>query len=134
MIFDKIQVDYRFVPYGTVLDPEKNTLSVDVGMKTVPGVIDHHHPEADVECAASLIVKSPSLVLDHIRRDGLFSQDSPSFRLRIITHPLPDFDAVASAFLVLKLIESGDVPRLRFAQRLEEWTNFRFYNRIIMER
>ncbi len=109
MILDKIQIDCQFVPYGTVLEPEENTLAVDVGMRTVPGIIDHHHPEADVECAASLIVKSPSLVLDHIKRNEILSQERGSFKLRILTHPFPDFDAVASVFLALKLLELGEV-------------------------
>jgi len=109
MILNEVEVDYQFVPYGTVLEPEKNTLAMDVGMKTVPGVIDHHHPEAEVECTASLITKSPWLVLDHIRREDMLSKEKDSSWLRILTHRLPDFDAVASIFLALKLLELGTV-------------------------
>jgi len=97
---------YEFVPYGTVLEPQKNTLALDVGMKTVPGVIDHHHPDAEAECSASLIVKHPHLVLDHVNRKTLENDGDTSQALRIITHRLPDFDAVASIFLCLKLIET----------------------------
>lgn len=103
----KIEVTYQFVSYGRQLSPEKNTLALDVGMKTAPGVIDHHHPQADVECTASLIAKSPHLVLDHIRRDDI--QKAVSYPLRIITHRYPDFDAVSSIFLVLKLLEIGRI-------------------------
>ncbi len=109
MTLDKMNIEYQFVPYGMVIEPEKDTLVMDVGMKTVPGVIDHHHPEAEVECTASLIVKSPSLVLDHIKRDEILKKEKDSYRLRIITHRLPDFDAVSSIFLALKLIEIGIV-------------------------
>ncbi len=102
-----MEVTYQFVVYGLQLSPKKHTLALDVGMKTVPGVIDHHHPQADVECTASLIAKSPHLVLDHINREDI--QKAASCPLRIITHRFPDFDAVSSIFLVLKLLEIGRI-------------------------
>ncbi len=89
---------FEFVPYGSVLDPQPGTVVLDVGMRTVPGVIDHHHPEAEPECAASLVVKYPQLVLDHL------GPEEP--RVKIVTHRLPDFDALSSAFLALKLLET----------------------------
>jgi len=100
-----MNIIYRFVNYGEPLAPEKDTLVLDVGMNMLPGVIDHHHPQAEAECAASLIVKYPGLVLDHLRRDG---QTAPA-SLTIITHRLPDFDAVSSIFLALKLLETGRI-------------------------
>lgn len=104
-----IEVTYQFVPYGQQLSPEKQTLALDVGMKTVPGVIDHHHPQADVECTASLIAKSPHLVLDHIKREYIQGSKEAPYSLRMITHRFPDFDAVSSIFLVLKLLEIGRI-------------------------
>jgi len=95
-----MEVIYEFVPYGENLEPRPNTIVLDVGMKTMPGVIDHHHPNAETECTASLIVKYPSLVLDHIKIPE---------NLRIVTHRLPDFDALSSIFLTLKLLELGKV-------------------------
>ena len=102
MTSDHITPRYRFVPYGTRFEAEKNTLVLDVGMKTVPGIIDHHHPDAEPECTASLIVKHPSLVLNHIEKERIAN-------LQFITHRRPDFDAVASIFLSLKLLETGNV-------------------------
>jgi len=102
-----MEVVYQFVKYGEDLKPEKNTLALDVGMKTMPGVIDHHHPEAEPECTASLIAKHPHLVLDHINKDEIAAKEGESSKLRIITHRFPDFDAASSAFLALKLIENG---------------------------
>jgi hypothetical protein len=93
---------FRFVPYGSQFEPKNDTLVLDVGMKTVPGIIDHHHPDAEPECTASLIVKHPSLVLSHIQWDKIEN-------LQIITHRRPDFDAVTSAYLALKLLEQGGV-------------------------
>jgi hypothetical protein len=90
-------ITFEFVPYGSRLDPQPGTIVLDVGMKMVPGVIDHHQPGAEPECAASLVVKHPGLVLDHIpTAEGL---------VKIITHRLPDFDALSSVFLALKLLE-----------------------------
>ena len=103
------EVTYQFVNYGEHLKPAKNALALDVGMKTVPGVIDHHHPEAEVECTASLIAKYPHLVLDHIKREGSGEEKKKPLRLHIITHRLPDFDSLSSIFLSIKLLETGQV-------------------------
>lgn len=97
-------ITYSFVPYGQPFDPAPNRLVLDVGMKTVPGVIDHHHPQAEPECTASLIAVHPSLVLDHLRPGG---RAADLDALTIITHRLPDFDSLASIFLSLKLLETG---------------------------
>jgi hypothetical protein len=105
---EKIEVTYQFVNYGEDLRPSKGVLILDVGMKTVPGVIDHHHSEAEVECAASLIAKHPNLVLGHIR-ESTAEEKEETLKLRIVTHRLPDFDAISSIFLALKLIETGKI-------------------------
>ncbi|MFP4083193.1 MAG: hypothetical protein ACLFVG_10645 [Candidatus Aminicenantes bacterium] len=105
---EKIEITYQFVPYGKEFSPQKDTLVLDVGMKTVPGVIDHHHPDAPVECAASLVAKFPHLVLDHIKPEHIHKEARIS-PLRIITHRFPDFDAVSSVFLAFKLLEKGEV-------------------------
>jgi len=95
-----MQVTFDFVAYGEKFEPQPDTVVLDVGMRTVPGVIDHHHPEAEAECTASLIARHPELVLDHVKRPET---------LRLITHRLPDFDALSSIFLTLKLLEIGTV-------------------------
>jgi hypothetical protein len=95
-----MEIGYRFVNYGERFEPQPQTLVLDVGMKTVPGVIDHHHPEAEPECTASLIAKYPQLILEHIRGADPFT---------IITHRLPDFDSLASIFLATKLLETGRI-------------------------
>ncbi|MGB8951725.1 MAG: hypothetical protein WCC06_03555 [Candidatus Aminicenantales bacterium] len=102
-----MSVSYQFVNYGENIAPQDNTLVLDVGMKTVPGVIDHHHPEAEPECTASLIAKYPRLVLDHIGKQRIEEEKPSPQALTIITHRLPDFDSLASIFLSLKLIEKG---------------------------
>jgi hypothetical protein len=104
-----MDVSFKFVNYGERFEPAPGTIVLDVGMKTVPGVIDHHHPDAEAECTTSLIIKHPRLVLDHVRpsKAGTDGADAPP--LTFITHRLPDFDALASIFLTLKLLETGRV-------------------------
>ncbi len=109
MILPPFEADYRFAAYGTEFAPRKGTLVLDVGMKTVPGVIDHHHPQAEPECTASLIIKYPALVLDHIPRDEIHKKAERTFYLNIVTHRLPDFDAVASIYLAMKLLKTGQI-------------------------
>lgn len=106
-----MDISYEFVNYGEVFSPRPGVLVLDVGMTTVPGVIDHHHPQAEPECTASLIAKYPHLVLDHLRglSEKTPAQESP--KLRIITHRLPDFDALSSIFLVYQLLALGHVNR-----------------------
>lgn len=104
-----MDITYKFVNYGERFDPVPGTIVLDVGMKTVPGVIDHHHPDAETECTASLIIKYPHLVLDHIRPSTTGASAAELPPLTFITHRLPDFDALASIFLVLKLLETGRV-------------------------
>jgi len=104
-----MEISCEFVNYGTELDPQPGTVVLDVGMKTVPGVIDHHHPTAEPECTASLIVKHPRLVLDHIRPSDGGGAGAAQEGLHVITHRLPDFDALASIFLTVRLLETGRV-------------------------
>jgi hypothetical protein len=111
-----MDLTFKFVNYGENLEPAAGTLVLDVGMRTVPGVIDHHHPEAEPWCTASLVVRHPSLVLDHIRPSG-----AGAAALTFVTHRLPDFDALASIFLSLKLIEAGRVDAAM--ERLAAYAN-----------
>ncbi len=111
MILNRDKLNYRFVPYGTEFVPERATLVLDVGMKTVPGIVDHHHPEAEPECTASLIAKHPSLILGHTERDKLEL---------IVTHRRPDFDAVSSIFLALRLLETDKIDP--FIEKIATYT------------
>lgn len=104
-----MEVSYQFVNYGENINPEIGALVLDVGMKTVPGVIDHHQPSAEVECAASLITKHPYLVLDHFKKEEMAQKNGEALKLKIITHRLPDFDAISSIFLALRLLKTGRV-------------------------
>ncbi|MCX6561300.1 MAG: hypothetical protein NTZ26_12400 [Candidatus Aminicenantes bacterium] len=105
-----LNIEYQFADYGTPFETTPGRVVVDVGMRLAPGVLDHHHPEAEAECAASLVVKHPELVLDHIRPGGR----EPEGTLTFVTHKLPDFDALAAIFLARRLIERGEIdPAMR---------------------
>jgi hypothetical protein len=101
----------EFVNYGTDIEPQPGTVVLDVGMKTVPGVIDHHHPSAEPECTASLIVKHPRLVLEHVRPHQAGGPAAGQESLRVITHRLPDFDSIASIYLTVRLLETSRVDQ-----------------------
>jgi len=115
-----MDIIYEFVPYGERFEPRPATIVLDVGMRTVPGVIDHHHPEAEPECTASLIAKYPELVLDHLSPFRASAPQGSLPPLRIVTHRLPDFDSLASIFLTLKLLEMGKINPL--LERIARYT------------
>ena len=107
-------IKYRasFVPYGSILAPETGKLALDVGNRLLPGVIDHHQPGAEEECAASLVLRYPHFVLDHLK-------GTPIEEITIITHVSPDLDAVTSAFFVHFLLTNGHLPL--FAEAIAEY-------------
>ncbi len=93
-------VEFQFVEYGEEFEPQEGVLVLDVGRKLEKGILDHHQETAEDECAATLVVKYPQYILSHL--DGKNS-------FKIITHKYPDFDAVSSSYLALKLLEYGKV-------------------------
>ena len=103
---------FEFVPMGTVMEARAGAVAVDVGGKCIPGVIDHHFREAGDECAASLLARSPGLVLDHLGTGGV--------PFTVIMHSEPDLDCVVSAFLALHLAREGRLPA--GAEVLAEYT------------
>ena len=100
---DELNVTFKFVRNGTTAEqtPETNTIWIDVGNKMEKGIIDHHGEEKDDSvCATEMVYKHPELVLQNITNPN---------ELTIVGHILPDFDCVASAYLVKKLAENGEL-------------------------
>ena len=98
-----IGVKFEFVRNGTTAEqtPEENTIWIDVGNKMEKGIIDHHGDEKDDSvCATEMVYRHPELVLQNITNPN---------ELTIVGHILPDFDCVASAYLVKKLVENGEL-------------------------
>lgn len=103
MIRKKLNVNFEFVRNGTTAEqtPEENTIWIDVGNKMQKGIIDHHGEEKDDSvCATEMVYKHPELVLQNITNPN---------DITIVGHILPDFDCVASAYLVKKLAENGEL-------------------------
>lgn len=100
---NRIRFHLSFVPYGSVLNPEPRMIAVDVGNRLCPGIIDHHQPGEESECAASLVVRYPQFVLEHLK-------DVAVEDVTLITHIAPDLDAVTSAFLCQLLLTAGKLP------------------------
>lgn len=96
-------IKFNFVRNGTTAEetPAENTIWIDVGNKMQKGIIDHHGDERDDSvCAAEMVYKHPELVLENI---------TDSRDLTIVGHISPDFDCVASAYLVKQLAEKGKI-------------------------
>jgi class 3 adenylate cyclase/tetratricopeptide (TPR) repeat protein len=102
----------RFVGNGETLEPKPAVLALDIGGKTVPGVIDHHQAEAEEECTASLIFKNPKLVTDHVQ--NILIED-----VEFVMHRNPDLDTIAAAYLAQKLIEGEELTS--FDRKIAEY-------------
>ena len=94
------KIKFQFTGYGEELKPRENTVILDVGKKLDFGILDHHQKTAPNECAASLVVKYPHYILEHLKERD---------EITIITHKYPDFDAVTSSYLTKRLIETGKI-------------------------
>jgi len=112
--YENNSIKYRvsFVPYGSILAPETGKLALDVGNHLLPGVIDHHQPGAEEECATSLVLGYPHFVLDHLK-------GAPIEEITIITHVSPDLDAVTAAFFAHSLLTNGHPPP--FSEAIAEY-------------
>jgi hypothetical protein len=111
-----VRVEWRlaFVPHGTQALPGDGVVYLDVGGSFQPGVVDHHQGGPAGESATGMVVQRPDYVYQHLRRDldrHLSSGGRPApWRPTIVTHQSPDFDAIAATYLVMRLVEDGDLP------------------------
>ena len=92
-----------FAGHGGLYQPEPGRLVLDMGNQTAPGVIDHHHDTALPECTATLIVKQPGLVREHLA-------GCPVEKVEFWLHHSPDFDAIAGAWLAQEVLVRGALP------------------------
>ncbi len=100
-----MKIQYEFLRVGEVAEPCSGCLYLDVGNRTEPGVIDHHHvvsaTAASFECTSSLIVARPELVTDWIGHAALAGE------VRLVVHENPDFDCFAATYLASALLEAA---------------------------
>ncbi|MBU4012580.1 MAG: hypothetical protein KJ550_03850 [Proteobacteria bacterium] len=99
----KPQMQLSFVPYGSILRPEPGKLALDVGNRLCPGIVDHHQPNSEKECATSLVLRYPNYIIDHLKG---YTLDAVTF----VTHIMPDLDAVTSVYFSYALLTKGHFP------------------------
>lgn len=107
---------YHFVGHGTLLEPARDTVALDVGGQLCAGVIDQHQDGGLARSTSELLLRFPELVYGHLmngwleRRDDGQALQGRAFAPTIVTHAAPDFDAMVSAWLVKQLVEQGAYP------------------------
>ena len=118
---DRMIFNYIFIPAGSVISrsgnvlsvkcdtkdsalifPHGNTFILDVGNSLGNGVIDHHQPGTENQCAASMIADDPDKWI------GQYLNESDQYFL--VTHSAPDFDALGSVYLAEKYIRKMQLP------------------------
>jgi serine/threonine protein kinase len=100
--------------------PGPNRLYLDVGNDLRPGVIDHHQLHAYDGSTTRLVFSNPELVAGSVDPGR-----EPSKPFTIVLHDAPDFDSVASAYLAIALLTTGDFPPgaealTRYADKIDE--------------
>ncbi len=100
--------------------PAPGRLFLDVGNDLRPGVLDHHHLEAYEGSTTQLVSSNPELVLGAVQ-----PQLDPTAPFTIVLHESPDFDSVASAYLAVTVLTTGEFPLgtealARYADKIDE--------------
>jgi hypothetical protein len=95
-------------------------LFLDVGNDLRPGVIDHHQLQAYGGSTARLVAMNPDLV-----GGALQPHREAGAPFTIVLHESPDFDSVASAYLAVGLLTTGEFPPgtealARYADKVDE--------------
>src|SRR5262249_34507648 len=83
--------------------PSPDRLYLDVGDDVRPGVLDHHHWESYGGSTTRLIASNPDLVTGVVQQPR-----DPTSSLTIVLHEAPDLDSVASAYLAIALLTTGE--------------------------
>jgi hypothetical protein len=86
-----MNIQYSFIPAGTVAEAELNRIYLDVGNRLCNGVIDHHHSDAPEQSATEIVLNRPELVTAQIGAEG--------HPMTITTHHFPDLDAISATYI-----------------------------------
>ena len=107
---------YAFVPQGSVLQPWRDTVLLDMGGALGPGVLDQHQDSSVAASAAELVLKFPEFCYGHLMNDWLRRRDDgvvlagQPFSPTIVLHVDPDFDSLVACHLSKRLVEDGEPP------------------------
>lgn len=86
---------------GTVRKWQRiNSVIVDTGNRLEPGIIDHHQPGSENSCVASIIANDHEAFVSH-----LLGQET----VTMVTHFVPDLDAIASCLFLEKILRGGKI-------------------------
>src|SRR5580765_796430 len=99
----RMQFEYDFLRLGSSVEPRRRHIYLDLGNQSGDGVVDTHafgYADENFECSSSLIAAQPSIVTSWISPDEL---EHP---ITLVMHEDPDYDCIASSFLVVKLLEA----------------------------
>jgi len=106
---------FGFVPFGYKAESTPGAVFLDVGGGLGPGILDHH-ARSGSDSTASMVLARPDLVYNHLvgpwltRYPGGRVPEGTSWRVTIVTHRNPDWDAMTAAWLVMRLVEEGGFP------------------------
>jgi len=95
-------------------------LFLGVGNDLRPGVIDQHQLHAYGGSTTRLVVSNPDFATGAVQRES-----DPGAPFTIVLHEAPDFDSVASAYLAIALLSTGEFPPgaealARYADKIDE--------------
>jgi len=111
-----VEWQYEFVGHGSLFEPRPDTITLDVGNRLCPGVLDQHQDVTLGRSTTELLFKHPEYVYEHLLRpwvDRLYEGQELRGRLWrpvVCTHTVPDFDAVVATLLVQELVQFGQFP------------------------
>ena len=92
-----------------------NLVCVDIGQQLCLGVIDHHQGAGESSCAAKELIDHPELIRDHLLgpllKDGSRIPDPPVITWSLLTHANPDWDAVLTSYIAVRIAEDGVVAK-----------------------
>ena len=117
---DAIRFVFAGAGSSAAIGPAPDRLYLDVGNDLRPGVIDHHHLHAYDGSTTRLVLSNPDLVAAAIQ-----TRQDLAVPFTIVLHEAPDFDSVASAYLAIALLSTGEFPPgaealARYADKIDE--------------
>jgi hypothetical protein len=95
-----MNISYDFIPAGSTVSPVIGKIYLDVGNNFCPGIIDNHSSLSPPHCSSYLTCHNPEYVKFMARE---------SDKIQIITHKLPDIDAIFSSYIASKIL-TGSGP------------------------
>lgn len=107
---------FVFVGPGSVLQPTRDAVVLDVGGSLQPGILDQHGGTVHARSTTELLLRYPEHAYGPLvepwlaRRDDGQDLRGRRWSPAIVTHRDPDFDALVACHLTMHLVEHGELP------------------------